>query len=323
MKIVITGGSGLVGNNLARRLVDDGHTVTVADRTSGPAVADLDVDFVEIDVLDPATLHSAFEGADVVFHLAAIISITGDADGMVRRVNIEGPANAARVAREVGVARFVHCSSVHAYDLRTCGPSLDESGPRTTDDASPVYDRTKYAGELQVRAEIEAGLDAVIVNPSGVFGPYDFGPSRVTEMLLQLRSGRIPVTVAAGFDFVDVRDVVDGMVAAMEHGRTGENYLLSGNRITIHELRQLVLAGADRVWPTLDIPLPVVKPLAPLVEALTPKDALPLFTRESLHALEHSPVISHYKATTELGYASRPIHISVAETLAWLDRTTA
>src|SRR5699024_1857009 len=139
--------------------------------------------------------------ADVVFHLAAIISILGDPTGMVRRVNIEGPRNVARVALEMGVRRMVHTSSVHAFDLAARGPSLDESGPRTTSETSPIYDRSKYAGEQEVRGVIADGLDAVIVNPTGVFGPRDFGGSRVSETIQQLRSGRIPVTVTGGFDF--------------------------------------------------------------------------------------------------------------------------
>lgn len=319
MKVVITGASGLLGNNLAAALLERGHQVVAADRVRSVALDDLAVEYIEIDVLDVDTLRAAFEGADVVFHLAAIISIIGDPNGMVRRVNVEGPRNAARAALGVGVGRFVHCSSVHAYDLRACGPSLDEHGPRSTEGHSPAYDRSKYAGECEVQAVVADGLDAVIVNPTGVFGPRDFGGSRVTETMMQLRSGRIPVTVTGGFDFVDVRDVVDGMIGALEHGRTGENYLLSGNRVSIRELRDMVLAVYGIRRPGIDVPLDLVKPLAPLVELLTPAGHTPLFTRDSLHALEYSPAVSHWKATTELGYAARPIHVSVADTLHWMD----
>lgn len=319
MRAVITGASGLLGNNLAKLLVEDGHQVIAADRIRSAALDDLDVTFAPIDVLEPDTMRDVFAGADVVFHLAAIISITGDADGMVTRVNVDGPRNAARVAHQVGVTRFVHCSSVHAYDLHMCGPSLDEHGPRTIDGHAPVYDRTKFAGEQQVREVVAEGLDAVIVNPTGVFGPRDFAGSRVNETILQLRSGRIPVTVSGGFDFVDVRDVTRGLIVAAECGRTGENYLLSGTRISVGELRRIILDLGDRHPPTLDIPLAIVEPLAPLVEWLTPKGQTPLFTRDSLHALRYSPAVSHYKAACELGYVSRPIHVSVADTLAWFD----
>lgn len=319
MRVVITGASGLIGNNLAAELLDEGHTVVAADRVRSTALDDLDVEFAKIDVLDPASLREAFDGADAVFHLAAIISLVGDPKGVVARVNVEGPRNSARAALDAGVARFVHCSSVHAFDLHTCGPSLDETGPRTVKAHAPAYDRSKYAGEQQIQAAIADGLDAVIVNPTGVFGPRDFSGSRIGETIQQLRSGKIPVTVSGGFDFVDVRDVVRGMLGALDRGRTGENYLLSGTRISIRELRKLTAAVDGSKRPTLDIPLGLIKSLAPMVEFFTPQGGDPLFTRDSLHALEFSPTVSHYKATTELGYATRPIHETVADTIHWMD----
>lgn len=319
MRVVITGASGFIGNTLAQAVLDQGHEVIAADRARSVALADLDVEFAEIDVLDPSSLREAFDGADAVFHLAAIISILGDPDGMVQQVNVQGPRNSAQAALDAGVDRFVHCSSVHAFDLHMCGPSLDETGPRTTGDHAPAYDRSKFAGEQQVQAVIAQGLDAVIVNPTGVFGPRDFGGSRIGETIQQLRSGEIPVTVVGGFDFVDVRDVVQGMLGALERGRTGENYLLSGTRISIRELGQLVAHVTGCKAPGIDVPLGLIKPLAPLVERFTPQGKLPLFTRDSLHALEFSPTVSHYKAAIELGYAARPIHVSVQETIEWLD----
>lgn len=319
MRIAVTGASGFLGNNLVLALVEQGHQVVAADRVRSAALDDLDVEFIEIDVLDPRSLKEAFEGVDVVFHLAAIISITGDPEGMVERVNVQGPQNAARAALEAGVQRFVHCSSVHSFELRTCGPSLDEDGPRTTNARSPIYDRTKFAGEQQVQAVIADGLDAVIVNPTGVFGVRDFDGSRIGETIHQLRTGQIPVTVVGGFDFVDVGDVVRGMLGALDHGRTGENYLLSGTRISIRELGQMVATVDEVHAPRLDIPLGLVKPLVPLVEWLTPSGALPLFTKDALAALEFSPAVSHYKAATELGYTARPIHVSLAEVMAWMD----
>lgn len=323
MRIAITGASGLIGNNLALSLTEQGHEVVAADRSRSKSLDDLDVEFVEIDVLDPDSLRMAFDGAEVVFHLAAIISIVGDPSGIVERVNVEGPHNAAMAALDAGARRFVHVSSVHAFDLHHCGPSLDETGPRTTGRHAPAYDRTKFAGEQQVLSVVEQGLDAVIFNPTGVFGPRDFGGGRVGETIQQLRSGQIPVTVSGGFDFVDVRDVVLGMLGALESGSTGENYLLSGTRVSLRELALMVAAVDGSRAPFVDVPLGLVKPLAPLVEFLTPKSAQPLFTRDSLHALEYSPSVSHYKATKTFGYAPRPIHVSVADTIEWFDSQTS
>ena len=317
--VTVTGAGGHIGGTLVRTLLEKGAKVRAADLQPSAALDGLDVEFVPIDVLRPETLAPAFEGADMVFHLAALISIVGDPTGHVWKVNVGGAANAARAALEAGVTRYVHCSSVHAFDLERCGPSLDESAPRTVGRHAPVYDRSKFAAEQEVRAVVAEGLDAVIVNPSGVFGPLDFRRSRMGETILQLRDGRIPVNIGGGFDFVDVRDVAAGMVLAMEQGRTGENYLLSGTRLSIKDLGRLVAERSGRPAPRFSIPLGLVKPFAGLVLRLTPKDRIPIFTPESVHALEYSPTVSHYKAATELGYAARPPRATVSDTLAWWD----
>jgi dihydroflavonol-4-reductase len=317
MLAVVTGAYGLVGSNLVRTLLAEGFRVRVADiRTTG-SLAGLAVEHYDIDVLDSDSLRAAFDGADVVFHLAAIISIVGDPSGIVRKVNVDGAFNAASAALDAGVARYVHCSSVHAFDLETCGASLDESGPRAVGGHVPHYDRSKYEGEQQVRAVVDQGLNAVIVNPTGVIGPYDFGPSRMGLTITQLRDGGIPVTVSGGFDFVDVRDVATGMVAAADRGRTGENYLLSGTRISIKELGQLVAVTSDVKPPRISLPLGLVSPFASLVQRFTPAGKEPLFTPDAVHALRYSPSVSHYKAAAELGYAARPIHDTVGDTLRW------
>lgn len=317
MFVAVTGAYGLVGTNLVRSLIDLGAKVRAVDIARGPSLDGLDVEYQKADVLDPESLSRAFEGVEVVIHLAAMVSITGDPTGHVWKVNTEGPRNAARAALECGARRFVHCSSVHAFDLERCGPSLDEQGPRAVGDHAPVYDRSKYAGEQGVRSVIEDGLDAVIVNPTGVIGPHDHAPSRMGEAILRFRDGAIPVNVGGGFDFVDVRDLVAGVIAAIERGRTGANYLLSGTRITMKELGRLVADHCGSRVPRLDVPLALVEPFGSLVLRLTPANQVPLVTPDALHALRYSPSVSHFAATTELGYAARPIHCTVADTLDW------
>lgn len=317
MRVTVTGAGGLLGTNLVRMLLARGDDVRAADVQPSAALEGSGAEQVIADVLDPAGLEAAVADADVVYHLAALISIVGDPTGNVWRVNVDGPGNVARTAARAGVRRLVHCSSVHAFDLERCGPSLDEDGPRTVGEHAPVYDRSKYAGEQAVLTAAGDDLEVVIVNPSGIIGPHDHGPSRMGETIRQLRDGDIPVNVGGGFDFVDVRDVVDGILAAADRGRPGENYLLSGTRITIKELGELVAAHCGTRPPRLGVPLALVEPLAPLVLRFTPPDRIPLFTPDALHALRWSPAVSHRKAAVELGYAPRPIHETVADTLDW------
>lgn len=319
MLSVVTGGYGFVGTNLVRALLERGDEVRVVDKRETDSLAGLDVEHLRADVLDSEALERAFWGADTVFHLAAVISIVGDPTGEVHRTNVDGPRKASRAALACGVKRFVHCSSVHAFDLERCGPELTESAARTTMDHSPAYDRSKNQGENEVRNAIAEGLDVVIVNPSGIVGPNDHEPSRLGELLLQMRNRTLPVNIRGGFDFVDVRDVVAGMLAAERSGRTGENYLLSGHRLSMDEVAELAESVTGVEGPRISMPLSIITGLAPLVVKLTPADETPLITPESMHALRYSPNVSHYKASKELGYLPRPFIETIRDTYAWFD----
>ena len=224
MRITVTGATGHVGANLVRALLARGDQVRALIHRihrDNRSLAGLDVERVAGDVLDPASLDRAFAGAEVVFHLAALISIQGDRGGLVPSVNVGGAKNAAEAALRAGVRRFVHTSSVHAFDL-TRGGVIDETSPRSDGPHLAAYDRSKAAGERAVREVLaRRGLDAVVVHPTGIIGPFDFEPSRMGRTLLGLRDRSLPSLVAGGFDFVDVRDVVQALLAAAERGRTG------------------------------------------------------------------------------------------------------
>ncbi|MGB5375353.1 MAG: NAD-dependent epimerase/dehydratase family protein [Polyangiales bacterium] len=319
MLSVVTGANGLVGVNLVRALLDRGDRVRVIDKRKTEALAGLDVERIQADVRDYRALEKAFAGADTVFHLAAVISIVGDPTGEVRSTNVDGPRNASRAALACGVKRFVHCSSVHAFDLEYCGPELSETAVRATGLHAPVYDRSKNAGENQVRAAIAEGLDAVVVNPSGIIGPNDHGPSRIGELLIQMRDRTLPVNIRGAFDFVDVRDVVAGMLSAERRGRTGENYILSGHRLKMGEIAELAEKITGAGAPRISMPISIITGLAPLFLRFTAKGETPLITPDSVHAVRYSPSICHYKASTELGYVARPLLDTMRDTYAWFE----
>jgi dihydroflavonol-4-reductase len=311
---VVTGASGHLGANVVRALVAAGETVRATDLRLGAALAGLDAEFVKADVLDPSTLETALTGADFVVHLAARISIAGDPDGSVRRVNVDGVRNVAEAAVAAGVRRMVHCSSLHAYDVGATEGPIRENGVRATDPRLPAYDRSKAAGEDELRRVVDRGLDAVIVNPSGMFGPVDPEPSRMGRVLLAMFRGRLPISVTGAFDWVDVRDVAAALIAAAERGRTGENYLVGGHRASVTELGRLAAEVTGRRPPRLVAPLgPVRFAAQAAVRLVGPRRAgRLLLTPESLHALATDPVVDYSKAAAELGYHSRPL----AETLA-------
>lgn len=320
MIVAVTGACGHLGSTLVRDLVREGHQVRVLlhSATSHPrSLAGLDVHTFAGDVRNIETLHPFVQGVEVVFHLAAIISIDGDRRGVVRAVNVDGARNSAMASLQAGVRRHVHVSSVHAFDHFPLSEPVTESsrrpGPR-----HPAYDRTKAAGEEAVREVIAQGLDAVIVNPSGILGPFDFRPSRLGAMLIRAARSQMPATANGGFDWVDVRDVARSIVAAAHRGTTGQNYLLPGNYHSSREILELAatVAGARRPGP------PVPRAVERLgADVLTVWGRLrgkePLYTREALHALMCNPAIDGSRAVRELGHTARPLEDTMRDTLAW------
>jgi dihydroflavonol-4-reductase len=196
---------------------------------------------------------------------------------------------------------------------------LDETRQLSDARPAPAYDHSKAGGERAVLAAVGQGLDAVVVSPTAVLGPYDFKPSRMGQVLLDLRLRRLPALVAGGFDWVDARDVAQAAMAAERSGRTGERYLLSGTYLAVADLAALVAAVTGVKAPRFVVPQPLARPLAPCAELwshLTGTE--PRFTRDSLAALRTcNPAISHAKASEELDFAPRPLRATVADTLAW------
>jgi dihydroflavonol-4-reductase len=315
--VVVTGAGGHIGGNLARALLERGRTLRLVARHDTRAVEKLGAEIVRADVLDRDSLTRAFAGADVVYHLAANISIVGDQNGRVRAVNVEGPRNVVEACLRCGVRRLVHFSSIHAFAQQPLDLPLDEARGHV-DGAAPAYDRSKAAGEREVLAGVARGLDAVIVNPTGVLGPCDYKPSRMGAVLLGIARRQFIALIDGGFNWVDVRDVCAGAIAAEERGRRGERYLLSGEWVALRTLGEWVGQVTGVRLPRWDSPMWLARIGAPFVQTwsqLTSSE--PLYTSESLVALRANRTISHAKATRELGYQPRPIRQTVEDSLRW------
>jgi dihydroflavonol-4-reductase len=214
---------------------------------------------------------------------------------------------------------MVHCSSIHSYDQYTCGGAIDETTRRSDNAELPVYDRSKWAGEQELRKVIDRGLDAVICNPTAVIGPIDHAPfSRINGMLLDSARGRVPALVTGGFDLVDVRDVAAGLIAAAENGRTGENYLLTGQMVSMLEAFQMVAREAGRRGPAFAFPMSMVKAILPIAEPICRLFGSDLMSKAALGSLEASPVVDGTKARTEIGYSPRPVGETMRDFVAFM-----
>ena len=318
MTVAVTGATGHVGANLIRSMVGQGHQVRAVVHGAWHGLYGVDVEIARADVRDIDSLRTAFDGCEMVFHLAARISIIGDPDGALNDINVAGVRNAAQAALDCKVRRFVHCSSIHAFDLDHKDGPITEESPRATRATLPPYDRSKNAGEQELHKLIAQGLDAVIINPTGIIGPQDPRPSRVGEVMLDLYERNLPALVSGGFDWVDVRDVVIGLMAAAERGTTGENYIIGGDWASVTELANLAASVTGKRRPRLVCPMFLARLAAPF--ALWTAERLnvePLFTPEGLHALRANQDIRHDKAARELGYAPRPLEDTIGDVYRW------
>jgi dihydroflavonol-4-reductase len=323
-QVVVTGATGFLGNVLLRTFppgVGPRPRALVRRGTDHTAIADLDVEQVEGDVGDYESLVRAFAGADVVFHLAGIVSIGSGKLQRLRATNVEGTRKVLAACREAGVRRLVYCSSIHAFVVPPPGTCLSEASPIEPSRSVGPYDKSKAEATLLVREATRQGLDAVMLFPTGVVGPYDFRPSHTGELVLACAQGRLKAYVDGAYNFVDVRDVAEGLVAAAERGRSGEGYILAGHNVTVRELLGTIGLVTGVPAPRLHLPFGLVRAVSFLIPAYYwATRQKPLFTTYSLDVISSGCTMTHEKASRELGYNPRPLLETMEDTVRWFRR---
>jgi dihydroflavonol-4-reductase len=320
MTVAVTGATGHIGANLVRALIDKHIPTRCLVHKSHRAIDGLDVEKIHGDVCDLDSLTRAFKGVDVVYHLAAAISLSMGSWRHLEEINVEGTANVVEVCRRAGVRRLIHFSSIHALMQEPFETPVNEERPLVDSRRYPPYDRSKAASERVVRQAIESGLDAVIIYPTAVFGPYDYMPSFFGEALILITRRRLPALVTGGFDWVDARDVVNGAMMAAAKAPAGSRYLISGHWVSMCDIAKIIaeITGANtEKWVC---PLWLAHVGAPFIEGFGYiNQKRPLYTSVSLRALKSNKNISHEKAKRELGYQPRPFRETLADTLNWFE----
>ncbi len=318
---VVTGATGHVGNVLVRELVRRGQRVKaiVHPSETTEAIAGLDVEVVRADVRSFGSLLTAFAGADLVYHLAGIITISGGQARLLHEVNVLGARNVGQACLKAGVRRLVYTSSVHALEEPPHGVPLCETTEFRPDALDGDYAKSKARASIEIRKCGERGLDAVMAFPSGIIGPYDFRLSEMGHLFTDFARGRLKAYVDGAYDFVDVRDVVAGLILAAEKGWRGEGYILSGERVSVKGLLTLLEQITGVRSKARRLPLRIARFAARFAPAYYRlRRAKPRFTSYSLRVLASNCLMSHAKAARELGYAPRPLRESVRDTIEWL-----
>jgi dihydroflavonol-4-reductase len=318
--IVVTGAAGHLGNVLVRELSGRGEQVRALTLPGEDtrSLSGLPIEQVEGDILDVASLESAFQGAGLVYHMAALVAITPGQEHLLQRVNVEGTKNVLSAAQTSGVERLVYTSSIHALMRPPHGVTIDETLPFDPDNPAGAYDATKAQASLAVLEAAQNGLDAVIVVPTGVIGPHDYRRSEMGALILSWMSSKICFLVEGHFDFVDVRDVALGHILAAERGKPSEIYILSGEHISLESMWRMAKRMSGIAASRIKIPLPLANTAAVVAEkycSVTHKR--PRFTRYALETVASNSVISCHKAGEELGYHPRGMRETMQDTVDW------
>ncbi len=320
MTVAVTGATGHIGANLVRALINEGRSTRCLVHVNCQAVDGLDIERFQGDVRDLESLCRAFQGADVVYHLAASISLSMADWPMLEAINVTGTRNVVEACLRTGVRRLVHFSSIHALVQEPLTIPVDESRPLVESRHCPPYDRSKAAAEREVRRGMEKGLNAVIIYPTAIIGPYDYQLSYFGEALLAMAQRRLPALVTGGFDWVDVRDVVAGALLAEEKAPAGASYLLSGHWVSMCDIAAMVKEITGIATSRMVCPLWLARIGAPFIKVISQLNGKrPLYTSVSLRALKSNRHISHERATRELGYEPRPFRETLVDTLRWFE----
>ncbi|HTQ39891.1 MAG TPA: NAD-dependent epimerase/dehydratase family protein [Pirellulales bacterium] len=318
MTTFVTGATGLLGNNIVRLLVERGETVRVLVRNPADLrpFQGLTIETAQGDVCDAASVDRAIVGADRVIHCAARVHIGWSGLSEQRAVNVEGTRNVADAALRQG-ARMVHVSSIDALGVRSLDQPSDENTAPNGKVACP-YVVTKREAESVVIERVGQGLNAVIVNPGFMLGPWDWKPSS-GKMLLKIATGWALLAPPGTNSYCDVRDVAAAILTALDRGHTGQRYILAGQTLTYREALRIMAPIIGARPPFRTAIRPTVKIIGRVGDVLTWLTGHESDVNSAATAMSMLPKnYSSAKAAAELGYHTRDVAQSAADAWAWL-----
>lgn len=318
MKIGITGASGHIGANLTRLLLEKKYSVRILEHTDSRAVEGLEVETIKGCLDDQKSLDIFCQGLDVVFHLAARISIGTNSFEKLHKVNVEGTQNLVFSCKKAGVKRIIYFSSIHALEHHPLNQPMDESRSLVKD-SPQAYERTKSMGEAWILAQKTEQFDVIVLNPTAVVGPLDHKPSLMGELLLRMYNGKIPGLIPGGYNWVDVRDVVEAASNALVKGKSGEHYILSGKWYSLKEYAETLQEVSGKKIRKVVLPFWLARIGVPFIQiwsSVTKQQ--PLYTHESLDIVSQgNKNILNEKARKELGFNPRPLSESLKDAFNW------
>lgn len=323
---IITGANGFLGNNIIRKLEQEKNSEIRAFVLKGESIKSLENLKCKIyygDITKKETLASVFENTDgkevFVIHCAGIVYIKSKYNPLVYNVNVNGTKNIIDKVLNIN-AKLVYISSVHA--IPECNGVITETVDFDPNRVEGLYAKTKAeAAKYVMNAVKTKKLNACIIHPSGIIGPNDYGNSHLTELVKEVASGKLFACVKGGYDFVDVRDVAEGVINACNKNTKGECYILSNKYITIKELSDIICDCVKRKKINIVLPIWIAKIFASFFEIYyNLKKQTPLFTKYSLYTLSSNANFSNEKAKKELNFKNRDMIDTIKDTIKWINQ---
>jgi dihydroflavonol-4-reductase len=322
MKVFVTGGTGFVGANLVRSLLKRGYQVKALVRGTSDRsnLQGLDVELVTGDLNDP-DLGPKLRGCQALFHVAAHYSLLQRERDRLFEINVLGTRNILQAAREAGVGRVVYTSSVAAIGVPTDGSIADETYQSAPDRLIGAYKQSKYWAEQEARKAIALGQDIVIVSPSSPIGPYDIKPTPTGDLVLRFLQGRMPAYVDTGLNFVDVRDVAQGHILALEKGVGGDRYILGNANLSLKAVLDLLGTITGRKPPKYQLPLWLPLGVAwvdeKILGSLGKTPSVPI---DGVRMSQQKMFYNGAKAVETLGLPQTEVAIALADAVDWFKR---
>lgn len=321
---LVTGAAGFLGHYIVEKLRERGKTVVGLRMPGDKEHLSEGIIYEMGDITKPYTLKEFFCHAEgkqtVVIHCAGLVSIASNEE-QLWKVNVDGTRNIVDLCKKYGARRLVYVSSVHAIPEAGEGMVIKEPERCSASLVVGDYGKSKAEAAFYVKKAAESGLDAVIAYPSGIIGPQDYTMGYMTEVIRAYLKGRLPAAVRGGYDFVDVRDVAEGVIGCCEKGKSGEGYILSGEYITIKRMFEVLSRISGKRCVRHEISLGMIKWAAPVCETICEKMQKPLLvTPYSAYTLGSNGKFSSDKAEKELGYCHRPIEETLADIVMWMKK---
>jgi len=314
-QVLVTGGSGFIGQHLVATLIAQGRRVRVLDLRP-PRCAGMEVQYVRGSVLDPELLQAALDDVEEIYHLAGLPGMWTRHKDDFHAVNAQGTSVVIAAARKRGASRLLHCSTESIlFRPSSTASILAEDVSVTLDQMPGAYTRSKMLGEQHALQAAASGFPVVIANPTMPIGPHNGNLTPPTLMLQYFLSRRVQIYLDFIMNLVDVRDVAMGLLLAMERGQTGQRYILGGENIALKKLLPMVGVISGRTALRIPIPAVMAQTIAAVLEFIADHvtHKPPAGTVEGVRIALRSQSLSIEKARHELGYAPRPIGVALEE----------